>query len=88
MRAGRSSGSLPDVVTIELTDALWAAQLRAQQAFAEADPGAVHVTETDATHHIHVVDDPALVIDWIDDVVQQVRSGPSCADDKPRCWHG
>ena len=75
IEAGRSAGTLPEFVTLEFTDALWAAQLAAQDTMAMKFPGAVHVTETDATHYIHL-DNPQLVITSIRDVVDQVRTAP------------
>ncbi len=76
IEAGRASGTLPEYVTKEFTDALWAAQLMAQDTFAKKHPGAKHVTKTDAGHYIHQ-DNPLLVIDSIRDVVDQVRSEPT-----------
>ena len=76
VKSGRASGALPKFVTKEFTDALWAAQLEAQDTFATKYPGAQHVTETDATHYIHL-DNPQLVITSIRDVIDQVRSAPS-----------
>lgn len=73
--SGRASAVLPPFVTKEFTDALWAAQLRAQDRFAAMFPGATHVTATNASHYIHL-DNPQLVIDSIRDVVDEVRSGP------------
>ena len=74
--SSESSGALPEFVTKEFTDALWAAQLKAQDAFAAKYPGANHITKTDAGHYIHR-DNPELVITSIRDVVDQVRSEPS-----------
>ena len=74
--AGRASGALPSFVTKQFTDALWAAQLRAQDELAAKFPGAEHVTRTDASHYIHL-DNPRLVIGSIRDVVDQVRSAPT-----------
>jgi pimeloyl-ACP methyl ester carboxylesterase len=75
IESGRASGAIPEFVTLEFTDALWAAQLKAQDAFAAKYPGAEHITETDAAHYIHL-DNPQLVITSIRDVVDQVRSAP------------
>jgi pimeloyl-ACP methyl ester carboxylesterase len=74
IEAGRASGALPDFVTLELTDALWAAQLAAQDRLAASFPGAEHVTVTDAGHYIHL-DNPPLVIASIRAVVDEARSG-------------
>jgi pimeloyl-ACP methyl ester carboxylesterase len=73
VEAGRAAGTLPEFVTVELADALWASQLVAQDVLAAKFPGAQHITETDATHYIHL-DNPQLVIDSIRDVVDQVRA--------------
>jgi pimeloyl-ACP methyl ester carboxylesterase len=73
IESGRASGAIPEFITLEFTDALWAAQLAAQDTFAAMFPGAEHVTETDASHYIHL-DNPQLVIDSIRDVVDQARS--------------
>jgi pimeloyl-ACP methyl ester carboxylesterase len=74
--SGRASGAFPEFVTKEFTDALWAAQLQAQNKFASMYPAAAHITATNATHYIHE-DNPQLVIDSIRDVVDQVRSESS-----------
>jgi len=71
--SGHASGGIPAFVTQELTDALWASQFAAQDKFAARFPRAKHVTETNASHYIHL-DNPRLVIDSIRDVVEQVRS--------------
>lgn len=68
--SGRASDALPEFVTKEFTDALWAAQLGAQDKFAAMFPRAKHLTETNATHYIHL-DNPQLVIDSIREVVDQ-----------------
>lgn len=73
VEAGRSAGTLPEFVTLEFTDALWAAQLAAQDTLASKFPGAEHITETGSTHYIHL-DNPQLVITSIRDVVDQVRT--------------
>ena len=70
-----ASGVFPEFVTQEFSDALWAAQKVAQDKLAAKFPGAEHITETHATHYIHL-DNPQLVIDSIRDVVDQVRSEP------------
>lgn len=76
--SGRASGALPEFVTLEFTDALWAAQVAAQESFAAMLPWATHITDTDAGHYIHV-DDPGLVVRAIRDVVDEARmaSGPT-----------
>ena len=74
--AGHASGAIPAFVTIELTDALWAAQLSAQDALAALFPSAEHITETHSAHYIHR-ENPGLVIESIRSVVDLVRSGSS-----------
>ena len=69
------SGALPDFVTKNFSDDLWAAQLAAQDKFAAKFPWAEHITDTDAGHYIHN-DNPQLVIDSIRDIVDQVRAEP------------
>jgi pimeloyl-ACP methyl ester carboxylesterase len=73
VESGRAAGTLPEFVTVEFADALWASQLVAQDVLAAKFPGAEHITETDSTHYIHL-DNPQLVIDSIRDVVDQVRA--------------
>ena len=75
IESGHASGALPAFVTLEFTDALWAAQLAAQDRLAAMFPWAEHLTETDASHYIHL-DNPALVIASIRDVVDRARSEP------------
>lgn len=62
-----ASGALPDFVDQEFFDALWSAQLAAQDELAATYPDAEHITDTDATHYIHV-EQPQLVVDAIRDV--------------------
>ena len=76
IESGRASGAIPEFVTKEFTDALWASQIEAQNSFANKYPAAQHITKTDAGHYVHR-DDPQLVITSIQDVVDQVRSEPS-----------
>lgn len=71
--AGHESGQLPSYVTQEFTDALWTSQLEAQDKLAAKFPGAKHITNTNASHYIHL-DNPRLVIDSIREVVDHVRS--------------
>lgn len=59
-------------MTVAFADALWASQLRAQDALAAKFPDARHVTTTDAGHDIHR-DNPQLVMDSIREVVDRVR---------------
>ncbi len=62
-----ASGELPDFVDQTFSDALWAAQIAAQDELAAAYPNAEHITDTDASHYIHVLQ-PQLVVDAIRDV--------------------
>lgn len=73
-----ASGQLPPYVTQEFADALWAAQLAAQDELAAKFPGAAHVTRTNAGHYIHV-EQPQVVADAITQVVNRARgtSGPT-----------
>ncbi len=68
-------GNLPPFVDQAFADALWSAQLAAQDKLAAKLPGAVHVSATHATHYIHV-DNPQVVTDAIRQVVAEVRSVP------------
>ncbi len=68
-----ASGQLPAFVTQEFADALWRAQLAAQDELAAKFPGAEHVTKTNATHYIQN-DQPKLVVDSIRKVVRRARS--------------
>ena len=67
-----ASGQLPAGVDQEFADALWAAQLAAQDKLARMFPGAEHITNTNSTHYIHL-DNPQLVTDSIRQVVDAVR---------------
>ena len=66
-----ASGALPGV-TPEFVDALWVAQVAAQNALAALFPWARHVTDTRSRHYIHV-EQPQLVVAAIRDVVDAVR---------------
>ena len=68
-----ASGGLPPGVDQAFADALWSAQLAAQDELAAKFPGAEHVTATDSTHYIQY-DNPELVIDSVRAVVETVRS--------------
>ena len=69
-----ASGRLPPDVTADFADALWAAQVPAQDNLAKLFPNAKHVTVKDSGHYIQV-DRPQLVVDSIRDVVETVRAG-------------
>ena len=58
----------------EFADALWAAQLAAQEKLAEKFPGAEHITDTNSSHFIHFYN-PQLVTDSIRQVVDADRDG-------------
>ena len=68
-----ASGALPPFVTQAFADALWSAQLVAQDKLAAHYPEAEHITMTNATHYIQN-DNPRLVVDSIRDVVRLVRA--------------
>ena len=67
-----AAGQLPAGVDQEFADALWAAQLAAQDELAKMFPGAEHITNTNSTHYIHK-EQPQLVIDSIRQVVDADR---------------
>ncbi|HZY99908.1 MAG TPA: alpha/beta hydrolase [Candidatus Baltobacteraceae bacterium] len=69
-----ASGQLPPEVTQSFADALWAAQMQAQDHLAALFPSGRHVVVANSTHYIHV-DQPQLVIDAIREVVDAVRVG-------------
>jgi pimeloyl-ACP methyl ester carboxylesterase len=70
-----ASGQLPPFVTQEFADALWTAQLAAQDELAAKFPGATHITKTGSGHYIHV-EQPQLVVDAIVQVVDAARGTP------------
>ena len=61
-------------MTQAFADALWAAQMQAQDHLAALFPGGRHIMVANSTHYIHV-DQPQVVIDAIRDVVDAVRAG-------------
>ncbi len=67
-----ASGKVPAGVDQAFADALWDAQLVAQDLLAAKFPGAEHVKDTNSTHYIQV-DNPQLVIGSIRQVVDIVR---------------
>ena len=69
-----ASGELPPEVTPAFADALWAAQMQAQNALAALFPDGKHILVRNSTHYIHI-DRPKVVIDAIRDVVDAVRAG-------------
>lgn len=67
-----ASGQLPPGVDQAFADALWAAQLSAQDLLPTKFTSAVHVTDTSSDHYIQL-ENPQLVIDSIRDVVEEAR---------------
>ena len=67
-----ASGDLPAGVDQAFADALWSAQLIAQDLLAARFDGAEHVKVTNSTHYIQL-DNPQLVIDSIRQAVHTVR---------------
>ena len=63
------SGQFPPEITVAFVDALWAAQMTAQDRLAGLFPGGRHVKVPDSTHYIHI-DQPEVVVDAIRDVVE------------------
>ena len=70
-----ATGKLPPFVTQEFADALWTAQLAAQDELAAKFTGATHITKTNSGHYIHV-EQPQLVVDAITQVVDAARGTP------------
>lgn len=67
-----ASGQLPAGVDQQFADALWAAQLAAQDLLVDKFADAEHVTDTRSNHYIQL-GNPQLVIDSIRDVVDSRR---------------
>jgi pimeloyl-ACP methyl ester carboxylesterase len=67
-----ASGELPPAVTQAFADALWTAQIAAQNALAKRYPGARHITHTNSTHYIQILR-PRLVTAAIRSVIKQTR---------------
>ena len=63
----------PQSVTVEFVNALWSAQIAAQNGLANLFPNARHITNTNSHHYIHV-EQPQLVVDAIREVVNEVRA--------------
>ena len=59
-------------MTVEFVNALWSAQIAAQDSLAKLFPSARHITNTNSHHYIHL-EQPQLVVDAIRDVVDAVR---------------
>jgi pimeloyl-ACP methyl ester carboxylesterase len=69
-----AKGQFPDGVNQKFVDALWAAQLAAQEKLAKKFAGAEHITDTNSTHYIQL-ENPRLVSDSIRRVVEAQRDG-------------
>ena len=67
-----ASGVFPPSVTVEFVNALWSAQLVAQDRLAKLFPGARHITDVDSHHYIHL-EQPLLVAEAIREVVDTLR---------------
>jgi pimeloyl-ACP methyl ester carboxylesterase len=67
-----ASGELPPAVTQAFADALWRAQIAAQNALAKLYPGAQHITHTNSSHYIQL-ERPRLVTAAIRSIINQVR---------------
>jgi len=68
-----AGGVLPPIVTQQFADALWTAQISAQNALANLFPNATHITNTNSRHYIHY-EQPKIVIDAIREVVNEART--------------
>jgi pimeloyl-ACP methyl ester carboxylesterase len=73
-----ATGQFPAGVDQEFADALWAAQLAAQDKLAEKFPSAEHITDTNSTHYIQL-ENPQLVIASVREVVEAAGKKQSCA---------
>ena len=71
-----ASGGLPPGVDQEFADALWAAQIAAQNKLPAKFPHAVHITDTRSDHYIQL-GNPQLVIDSIREVVDAAQRAES-----------
>jgi hypothetical protein len=67
-----ASGQLPPGVDQAFADALWAAQMAAQDLLSAKFANATHITDTASDHYIQS-GNPQLVIDAIRDVVDRAR---------------
>ena len=68
-----ASGQLPPGVDQAFADALWAAQLTAQDLLPAKFTRAAHITDTSSDHYIQL-QNPQLVIDSIREVVDEARA--------------
>lgn len=67
-----ASGVFPSFVTVDFVNALWSAQVAAQEGLARRFPAARHITNTHSRHYIHL-EQPQIVVDAIREVVDQLR---------------
>ena len=67
-----ASGELPPEVDQAFADALWTAQIAAQNALAKRYPGAKHITHTNSTHYIQL-ERPRLITHAIRSITKQTR---------------
>ena len=73
-----AKGQFPNGVDQKFADALWAAQLAAQDKLAEKFPSAEHITDTNSSHYIQL-ENPQLVIASVREVVEAAGKKKSCA---------
>ena len=66
-------GAFPPSVTMEFVEALWSAQIAAQDRLGRLFPGATHITNPNSHHYIHL-EQTQVVVDAIREVVDAVRS--------------
>lgn len=78
-----AEGKFPPIVTQEFADALWAAQVAAQDGLAALFPAGQHIKNTNSGHYIQL-EQPQLVIDSIRQVVDDVRNLNPAVDDSGR----
>ncbi|MGN6206365.1 alpha/beta fold hydrolase [Humibacter sp.] len=69
------SGKLPPGVDQAFADALWSAQLAAQDKLAMLYPDAAHVSDTNSTHYIQL-EQPQLVVNSIRSILDRARNAP------------
>jgi pimeloyl-ACP methyl ester carboxylesterase len=74
-----ASGKLPPGVDQAFADALWSAQMAAQDKLAMLYPHATHVSDTNSTHYIQL-EQPQLVVNSIRSVLDRARNAPNPSD--------
>jgi len=67
-----ASGQLPAGVNKAFADAVWAAQMRAQEKLATRFPDAKHITKMHSSHYIQAIR-PQIVIDSVREVLAKAR---------------